>query len=789
MALALGIGANTAIFSLVNAVLLRPLPFRDAERLVWIWSTRTDRDKAFFSIPDYLDYRERNRTVEELAAFANWGANLTDAGEPERVQGVRVTANAFRVLDVAAAAGRTLGPEDGKTDAARVVVISYGLWQRRFGGMRALVGKSIRLNGAEYTVVGVLPPEFVFPNADAEIAVPLVPETDPRRTERESNFLRAFARLKPNVTREQAAEDFARINEELREQYGGEYAKKTAPRVLFLQDELVGDYRKSLLMLCGAVGLVLLIACANLANMLLARASGRSREMAIRAALGATRLRLAMQMLTESLMLALMGGTLGLLLAWWGVHFLIKLGPADLPRAREVLIDGRVLAFTILATLVAGLVFGLTPALASSKMDLNEELKGAGTSTSDTRPRRRRTRSLLVVSEIALSLVLLIGAGLFIKSFARLSKVSPGFEPQNVLALRLSLPPARYTKPEHIQGFYEKLTPRISAIEGVEAVGAASVLPLSGSNVRADFTIAGRPPFKPGDVPAAQNRWVTAGYFRLMRIPILKGREFNEHDTAQTPGVVVIDQATARRFWPDTDPIGARIKIDDGAPAPPREVEIVGVAAEVKHNNLQDEPTLTVYAPIAQVPAGTTSFLANNMSLVVRTSGDPNAVATAVRREVLNTDNEVATSNVKTMEQFLSAALGARRFNLLLLTLFASVALVLAATGIYAVVSYSVAQRTKEIGVRMALGAQRRDVLRMIVGQGLKLTLAGVVVGLAGAFVFTRAVSSLLFGVGATDPVVFILMPLVLTLVALLASLIPARRATKVDPLVALRSE
>ncbi|HEY0321298.1 MAG TPA: ABC transporter permease [Pyrinomonadaceae bacterium] len=788
VALALGIGANTAIFSLVNAVLLHELPFEQPSQLVWIWSTRTDRDKAFFSVPDFIDYREQTQTLEEMAAFANWNANLTDGGEPERLQGVRITANAFKMLGVEAVAGRTILPDDGKPGSPRVVLISYGLWQRRFGGERNLVGRSIALNGDQFAVAGVLPPDFIFPGADAEIAVPLILETDPRRSERDSNFLRVYARLKPNATLAQAQSEMAQINARLREQYMEANAKKTAPRVLMLRDEVVGDYRKPLLMLLGAVALVLLIACANLANMLLARASGRGREVAIRVAIGATRLSLVRQLLTESLMIALAGGAAGFLLAWWGIHLLLKLSPADLPRAREVVMDTRVLAFSLLVSLLAGIIFGLMPAVSASKVDLNRELKGGGHGTTDG-GRRKRTRSLLVVSEVALSLLLLIGAGLFIKSFLRLQQVNPGFDPHNTLAVRLSLPPARYKKPEAVVGFYEKLAPRIMSLPGVEAVGVASVLPLSGSNVRADFTIVGRPPLKPEEVPAAQNRWVSPGYFQLMRVPILKGREFDERDTARSLPVVVIDEALARRFWPDGNPVGEHLKIDDAAPAPWREVEIVGVVRDVKHNTLLDEPTPTVYAPIYQSQEGTVAFLANNMSLAVRTSSDPLAMATIIRREVREVDGDVATSNVRSMEQFMAMTIASRRFNLMLVTLFAGVALLLAATGIYAVVSYTVAQRTKEIGIRMALGARTPDVVRMILGHGLKLTLLGVAVGLAGAFILTRVIANLLFDVTATDPATFILMPLILLVVALLACFVPARRATRVDPLVALRME
>ncbi|MBD0370136.1 MAG: ABC transporter permease [Pyrinomonadaceae bacterium] len=788
LALGLGIGANTAIFSLVNTVLLRALPFKEPQKLVWIWSTRTDRDKAFFSIPDFIDYREQTRTLSEMTAFANWNANLTEGGEPERLQGVRITANAFRMLGVEAVAGRTILPEDGQPQSPRVVILAYGLWQRRFGGDPNLVGRNIKLNGDEFTVAGILPLDFIFPGADAEIAVPLILETDARRTERDSNFLRVYARLKPEASLALAQSEMAQINARLREQYMEANAKKTAPRVLLLQDEIVGDYHKPLLMLLGAVALVLLIACANLANMLLARASARSREVAIRVSIGATRLVLVRQLLTESLMVSLAGGAMGLLLAWWGVHLLLKLSPADLPRAREVVIDARVLGFTLLLSLLAGIIFGLMPAFNASKVDLNRELKGAGRETT-AGAGGKRTRSLLVVLEVALSVMLLIGAGLFIKSFLRLQQVSPGFDAHNVLAVRLSLPPARYKKPEAVNAFYEKLAPRVRELPGVEAVAVASVMPLSGSNVRADFTITGRPPLKPEEVPAAQNRWVSAGYFQLMRVPILKGREFDEHDTARTTPVVVIDEALARRFWPGGNPLGEHLKIDDASPAPWREVEIVGVVGNVKHNTLLDDPVPTVYAPVAQSQEGTVGFLANNMSLVVRTSSDPLAMSTVITRQVRGVDNEVATSNVRTMEQFMAMTVAGRRFNLILVTIFACISLLLAATGIYAVISYTVAQSTKEIGIRMALGAGASDVLKMVLSQGLKLTLLGIGAGLLGAFILTRIVASLLFGITATDPAAFVFMPLILMAVALLACFIPARRATRVDPLVALRME
>ncbi|HEX8140384.1 MAG TPA: ABC transporter permease [Pyrinomonadaceae bacterium] len=788
LTLALGIGANTAIFSVVNAVLLRPLPFRNPEQLVWVWSTRTDRDKAFFSIPNFTDTRDQNRTLDQMAAYANWGANLTDGGEAERLQGVRLTPNALQMLGVEAALGRTLMPEDGASASQRVVVLGYGLWQRRFGSDSSLLGRTLTLNGEAYTVVGVLPQSFTLPGAEVEMASPLVLETDARRTERGSNFLRAFARIKPGVTLGQAQADLAAITERLRAEHPEENAKLTAPRVVGLHDEIVGGYRKSLWLVLGAVGLVLAIGCTNLANLLLARATTRHKEMAVRAVLGASRRRLVRQLLTESILLATVGGALALLLTSWGVDALLALSPQDLPRLQEVSIDGRLLGFTLIVSLLAGVGFGLIPALQASRVDLNEELKGEARGLTGSAG-RSRTRSILIVSEIALSLVLLISAGLLVKSFLLLQRVSPGFDAENLLLVRLSLPQAKYQKREQVADFYEKLAPRIESLPGVRGVGAASVLPLSGMNARADFTIVGRALLSAQDAPGAQNRWVSPGYFHLMSIPLLQGREFTRQDGPDSPGVVVIDEALAARYWPNQNPLGARLRIDDGGAAAPREVEVVGVVGQVKHVGLEDEPTPTVYAPFEQVPPGTVSFLINNMSLVVRTDGDPLGSQGAVRREVQGVDRDVPASSVKTMEQALSSAVAPRRFSLLLLAVFASAALVLAAMGIYAVISYSVTQRTHEIGIRMALGAQASDVLKMVLGQGLKLILLGLLTGLAASLALTRLMSSLLYGVSTVDPATFILVSLLLAFVALVACYIPARRSTKVDPMEALRYE
>jgi putative ABC transport system permease protein len=503
--LALGIGAVAAIFSLVNAVLLRQLPYRDPERLVWIWATLTDRDKAFYSIPNFIDTRDQNQSLEQIAAFANWGVNLTGNGEPERLQGVRLSAHAFQMLGVEAAVGRTLIAEDDQPDKARVVVLSYGLWQRRFAGQREVIGQALTPNGEVYTVVGVLPPHFTIPNAEIEIATPLRLESDPRRGERGSNFLRVFARLKPGATIAQARADLAAVATRLRAEHPEINAKMTAPNPLPLQEEIVGGYRLALLLLLGAVGLVLLIACANLSNLLLARAIARNREMTIRAALGATRGRLIRQLATESLMLAMTGGALGLLLAVWGKDLLLALSPADLPRATEVGVDGGMLLFALALSMLAGLVFGLAPALQATRTDLNTGLKEGGRSGSDG-GLRNRLRGALVVIEVALSLMLLVGAGLLIKSFARLQAVNPGFEASNLMAIRISLPAARYARPEAVKAFYEKLAARLAALPGVKAVGATNVLPLSGMNVRTSFTIVGRPPATLAEAPGAQNR-------------------------------------------------------------------------------------------------------------------------------------------------------------------------------------------------------------------------------------------------------------------------------------------
>ena len=773
LTLALGIGATTALFSLVNAMLLKQLPFEHATRLVWIWSTRIDRDKAFYSLPDFVETRDHVRTLDGFEAYANWGANLSGLGEPERIQGARITSNAFSLMGVNALYGRTLIESDGLPESERVVVLTHALWQRRFGADASLIGQKLSLNGDSYLVAGVLPPAFVMVATEAELYVPLVTATDPQRNDRNTNFLRVFGRLKPGATPRQAAADLAAITKHLRETYPASNAKHTDPRVLPFVDEIVGGYRAALWMLLAAVGMVLLIACANLASLLLARALARGREVAIRRALGATRVALLRQFLTESLLLAALGGALGLALARGGLTILLSLSPVDLPRLTEVSLDSRVLAFAIAITFVSGLAFGLAPALHAVRVDVNDQLKARGAAGSS----QTTTRSWLAIAEVALSVVLLTGAGLFLRAFVRLQAVNAGIATDHLLLMRLSLPKETYTTAASIRKFYDSLAGRIATLPGVESVALGSVLPLSGMNVRSEFSISGRTPASPLDVPAAQNRWVSAGYFKVMRIPVVEGREFTERDTENSAGVAVVDQALAKKYWPGRSPLGQHFKLQG------REYEVAGVVGDVKHNSLNDEPTATVYAPFSQVNAAALPLFANGFSVVVRTESDPLTVGTAVRRELHAVDGNVAASSVKTMDQFQAAAVAPRRFNLELMTVFAAAALLLAAMGLYSVISYSVSLRTSEIGMRIALGAERGAVFRLIVGEGLRLVGYGICAGAVAAAVAVRSAHE------QADPLIFAAVAALFLGVGAIASYIPARRASRVDPLVALRSE
>lgn len=788
LTLAVGIGANTAIFSLVNAVLLRQLPYKNPDQLMWIWSSRTDMDKSVFSLPDFIDYKDQNRTLEQISAFATWSANVVNVGEPERVFGVRSSANIFQTLGVDAAIGRTLLNEDDNSGNPRVVVLSHGFWNRRFGMSVDIIGKQLTLNDENYTVVGVLPPDFAFPRMDADVVVPLVPDADPLRKERASlSFLNVIGRLKEGVTQQQAETDLNAIGSQLKQLYPVANASKNGAKLVPLHEELVGNFRLAFLVLSAAVGLVLLIACANLANLVLAKASTRYREMAIRLALGATRGRLVRQLLTENILLALLGGALGLVLTQLAMKSIIALSPASLPRAGEIGIDAKVLLFTLLISMLSGVLFGLMPTLNISKENFTEELKGSGKGSVEA-GRRNSVRNLLILSEVALSLLLLISAGLLAKSFLRLQSVSPGFDIKNLLVMRLSLPKAQYSKPEMVTAFYEQLSSRIANLPGVQSVSATSVLPLSGSNVRINFIILGRPPLSLSEQPVTQYRMTGPDYFRTMNIPVRSGRDFTNRDTLHTQPVAIINDSFARRYWPDDSPLGAHIKIDDNNQAP-REVEIIGVVGDVRHAGLHADPAPEIYVHLSQIPEENVSLLTNNMNWVVKTSAEPLTQAGAVRREIQSVNGNVPTSNTRSMEQFVSSSLAASRFNLFLLGIFAIVALILAGTGIYAVISYSVAQRTHELGIRRALGAQQLDVLKLVVGSSLKIVLIGVVLGLVGAYILTRMLSNLLYGISVTDPSTFVSMSLLLIIIALLASYIPARRATKVDPMIALRSE
>ncbi|HEV8701082.1 MAG TPA: ABC transporter permease [Candidatus Polarisedimenticolia bacterium] len=787
LALALGIGGNTAIFSLVNAILLRQLPFRNPEQLVWVSVRRPEPGQFPFTLPDFIDYRDQNRGLDGIAAFANWSANLTDRGDPERLQGLRISANAFLMLGVEAVVGRALLPADDTPGQERVVVLSDGLWKRRFGADPQMVGKPLTLNGASYTVVGVLPPQFFFPIKEAELAIPLAPDADPWRDVRTSvHFLRGLARLKPGVTREQAEADLTAVAQRLRRQYPVANARKVGVTLGPLYEEVVGGFRLALWVLLGAVGVVLLITCVNLANLALARAVARHREMAIRTALGATRWRLVQQLATESLLLAGLGGAAGLLLASYGIDLLLALSPANLPRAAEVGVDFRVLGFTLALSLLAGLIFGLAPAWQATRVSLNDELKESGRGGAGG-ARQSRARGLLVVSEIALSLVLLVGAGLLVKSFLRLQGVHPGFDAENVLVVRLSLPKGRYPDRAAAAAFHDRLRPRLESLPGVETVGVVSALPLSGTMASIPFTIEGRATAQ-DEAPRADYRMVSAGYFRALRIPLLAGRAFNERDTSQAPSVALISQKLAHRYWPDGNPVGAHLRIDDNDQGP-RPVEIVGVVGDVQHLSLDVEPAPHIYLPLHQAHEDAVVWLTGNQYWLLRTAVDPLTLSAAARREIQAVDRDVPASSIRTMEQYLAASVAPRRFNLWLLTVFAGAALVLAGTGLFGVISCGVAQRTREIGIRVALGAQAGDVLRLVIGQGMSMTLGGIALGLLAAFGLTRLMKSLLFGVSATDPLTFLVTAGLLTFVALLACWIPARRALNVDPMVALREE
>ncbi len=783
--LALGIGANTAIFSLVNAVLLRELPFRDPDQVMWVWSTRTDRDKAPFTLPDFLDYRDQNQTLDQIAAFSSIGLNLTGSEKAQRLQGLRVSANLFDLLGVDAGAGRLFVPEDDEPARRHVAVLSYECWQKRFGGNPQTIGKALTLNGETYTVTGVLPARFTLPDREAEVAIPLSPKVDPLRDARSStNFLRAVARLKPGVTRELAQADLTAIVARQRQQFGNAYLTKTGVRLVPAFEETVGNVRTALWVLLGAVAMVLLIACSNLAALSLARASARHQEMSIRKALGATSTRLVRQLLVENLLLTFLGGGAGFLLAVWGVQFLLAISPTRLPRENEIGIDLRVLGFAAATSLLAAVIFGVLPALQAARTEIRTGLlrgtaRGVGAAASGN-----RSRAILVVAEISLSFILLIGAGLLIRSFISTQAVNPGFDPVNVLTVRLSLPKSNYPNRAAVSLFHDKLLGRLQSLPGIDAAGAISLLPMSTGLRNVYFTTNGTASKE--DSYLSQYRVASPDYFRALKIPLRQGRSFDEHDKAERPPVVVVNETLARKFWPNGDAVGAQMQIDDNDTGP-RSVEIVGVVGDVKHVSLEDKPTFDIYLPIAQIHEDSLAVVTNSHYWILRSNLDSKSLEADFRRELRSIDPDVAASNIRTMDAYLSESVAPRRFNLRLFAIFAVAALSLAATGVYGVVSYSVAQRTSEIGIRLALGASRKNIFQIILGQGFRLVLAGLVVGLVGAFALTRMIRSLMFGVTPNDPFTFVVVSGLLIVMTIAAGGLPALRATKLDPLKALR--
>ena len=795
MSLAIGIGANSAIFSVTNALLLRPLPYRDADRLVILWNRSPGLNVAqdWFSPGQYLDVKTENNVFDETAVSIGGSFNLTGQGTPERVDAARVSSSFFSLLGARALHGRVLLPEEDEKGRPQTVILSHGFWQRRFGADPSIMGKTLTLNGNNFTIVGVMPADFsldkeVMPavnaiqRADVLLALPMS-ESD--RTDRGHEDYNIFARLKPGVTPLQAQAEMDVIAERMKQQYPENYPPHggLTISVVPLLEQVVGDIRLALYVLFGAVGFVLLVACTNVANLLLSRAAVRQKEMAIRTAVGASRLRILRQLLTESVLLSLLGGIFGLLLALLAVKLLRVFGPENIPRLDEIGVDARVIGFTFLISLVTGIVFGLAPALRASRVDLNEVLKEGGRSSAGgglSGLGHNRIRRLLIISEVALSLILLIGAGLLIRSYRQIASAHPGFDSHNVLSLRLSLPASKYPKPETIAAFYRQACERIRALPGVEAVSTSYSLPMSTVSFAWEpITVEGYVSKSGQGFIISNTRIVSPEYFRTMGIQLQKGRYFSENDRKGEPEAVIINEAMAETFWPGQDPIGKRLQ--RGA-TPESWRTVVGVISDTKQYSAEKEPPITVYYPFEQ-------YVARNMYVLVRTTSDPVPMTGAITGEIQGLDAELPVFDINTMDQRLYDSLARRRFSMLLLGVFAVFALILAAIGIYGVMSYWVNQRTHEIGIRMALGAQPRNILRLVIRQALFLVTLGIAIGVTGAFILTRVMSSLLFGISATDTLTFVVLPLLLGCIALLSSYIPARRAAKVDPMVALRHE